>query len=419
MTAFGAMVVGAGQAGLAASYHLTHAGIDHVVLERGRVGETWRSQRWDTFVLNTPGWMSHVRSGDHHGDEGRDDGFLSAGTFVARLVAFVAEHQVPLRTGVAVTAVQALGPPDEGFLVSVDGPDGPDTLRSRAVVVASGLQNVPRLPAIAADFPVDLPQVTAAGYRGPAQLPSGAVLVVGSAQSGVQVAEDLLAGGRTVYLCTSRVGRLRRRYRGRDMIGHLFDAGFYDVTPAQLPDPAMRFWPIPLTSGVGPLGHSISLQGLAAQGVRLLGRPIAVQGDKVVLDDTVGANVAFGDRISHELKALVDDHLRGVGAALSPLEADPADDPHPDPAAVHSPSVLDLGAAGIGSVVWACGFGGDFGYLPAAALDVHGVPIHDRGVSPIPGLVYVGFPWLTTRKSGIIPGVDKDAARVVDHLTRG
>jgi putative flavoprotein involved in K+ transport len=405
-SALGAVVVGAGQAGLAASYYLTQAGIEHVVLERGRIGETWRSQRWDTFVLNTPGWMSHVRAADHTGDR------------VDRLEAHAARHRAPLRLASNVTRIEPLSPLDEGFLVSVDGPDGPDTLRSRAVVVASGLQNVPRLPAIAAAFPVDLHQVTAADYRGPAQLPSDAVLVVGSAQSGVQVAEDLLAGGRTVYLCTSRVGRLRRRYRGRDMIGHLFDAGFYDVTPEQLPDPAMRLWPIPLTSGVGPLGHSISLQGLAAQGVRLLGRPMAVQGDEVVLDDTVGANIGFGDRISGELKALVDDHLRGIGATLPPLESDPTDDPHPDPAAVHSPAALDLEAAGIGSVVWTCGFGGDFGYLPAEALDARGVPRHDRGVSPIPGLVFVGFPWLTTRKSGIIPGVDKDAARVVDHLTR-
>jgi putative flavoprotein involved in K+ transport len=422
VSALGAVVIGGGQAGLAASYHLMQAGIDHVVLERGRIGETWRSQRWETFVLNTPGWLSHVRADDRMGDrddEGRDDGFLSAGAFVGRLEAFAQRHKVPIRRGVNVTDIEPVSPLGEGFLVSVDGPGGPDTLRTRAVVVASGIQNVARIPAIAAAFPADLPQVTAADYRGPAHLPSGAVLVVGSAQSGVQVAEDLLAAGRTVYLCTSRVGRLRRRYRGRDMIGRLIDAGFYDVTSAQLPDPAMRFWPIPLTSGVGPLGHTVSLQGLAAKGVRMLGRPTAVEGDRVVLDDTVGPNIAFGDRISRELKALVDDHLRGSGAPLPPLGPDPADEPHPDPAAVHSPAVLDLDAAGIASVVWTCGFAGDFGYLPTAALDARGMPIHERGVSPVPGLVYVGFPWLTNRKSGIIPGVDRDAAMVVDQLTRG
>jgi thioredoxin reductase len=411
----GAIVIGAGQAGLAVSYHLSRAGIEHVVLERGRVGETWRSQRWDTFVLNTPGWMSHVLTRDRAAEVG-DDGFLSAPAFVARLESFATGHAVPIRTGVTVTRVEALGPPDGGFRVATQSADGPHEATCRVVVVATGIQNVPRIPPVAASFPPWIVQLTTADYRSPSALPAGAVLVVGGAQSGVQIAEDLLAAGRTVYLCTSRVGRLRRRYRGRDMIARLFDSGFYDVTPAQLPDPAMRTWPVPQTSGVGPLGHTVSLQGLASQGVTLLGRPVAVDGDRVELDETVGANVAFGDRVSHDLKALVDDHLRRAGASLPPMEPDPADDPHPDPAGIRAPDHLDLERSGIGSVVWACGFGGAFGYLPSAALDASGIPLHVDGVGALPGLSYVGFPWLSKRKSGIIPGVDEDAARVVDHL---
>lgn len=415
MSELGAIVIGAGQAGLAASYHLSRAGIEHVVLERGRIGETWRSQRWDTFVLNTPGWMSHALTTDR-AREGQDDGFLSAAAFAARLESLVARHGAPVRIGATATRVEALGARRGGFRVSLEGADGPDELIGRAVVVATGIQNVPRIPAVAASFPPWIVQLTTADYRGPSDLPAGAVLVVGGAQSGVQIAEDLLAAGRTVYLCTSRVGRLRRRYRGRDMIARLFDAGFYDVTPAQLPDPAMLTWPIPQTSGVGPLGHTVSLQGLAEQGVTLLGRPVEIDGDRVVLDDTLGANVAFGDRVSHDLKALVDDHLRRTGSSLPSVESDPADDPHPDPAGMRAPDHLDLGRAGIGSVVWACGFGGAFGYLPSEAVGPSGVPLHLDGVGAMPGLYYVGFPWLSTRKSGIIPGVDEDAARVVDHL---
>ncbi len=418
MSELGAIVIGAGQAGLAASYHLSRTGIEHVVLERGRVGESWRSQRWDTFVLNTPGWLSHVRPGAHRDDEGQDDAFLSASAFVDRLESFVAEHAVPVRIGVTVTRVDPLDPPGAGFRVSLQGADGSDEVIGRAVVVAAGLQNVPRIPSVAASLPPWVLQLTTADYRRPSALPAGAVLVVGGAQSGVQIAEDLLAAGRAVYLCTSRVGRLRRRYRGRDMIARLFDAGFYDVTPAQLPDPAMRQWPIPQTSGVGPLGHTVSLQGLAKQGVTLLGRPVEVTGDRVVLDDTVAANVAFGDRVSHDLKALVDDHLRRAGPSLPPVEPDPADDPHPDPAGIRAPDHLDLERSGIGCVVWACGFGGGFGYLPAEAMDASGVPRHVDGVGTMPGLYYVGFPWLCKRKSGIIPGVDEDAARVVGHLAR-
>jgi putative flavoprotein involved in K+ transport len=411
----GAIVIGAGQAGLAASYHLSQAGVGHVVLERGRIGETWRSQRWGTFVLNTPGWLSHVLLAERL-VEGRDDGFLTAAAFAARLESFATRHSVPVRAGVTVTRVEPLRPPGGGFRVSMQGADGPDEAITRAVVVAGGIQNVPRVPSIAAAFPPGLVQLTTADYRWPGDLQAGAVLVVGGAQSGVQIAEDLLAAGRTVYLCTSRVGRLRRRYRGRDMIARLFDAGFYDVTPTQLPDPAMRSWPVPQTSGVGPLGHTVSLQGLADQGVTLLGRPVGVSGDRIELDDTVGANVAFGDRVSRDLKALVDDHLRRAGASLPPLEPDPADEPHPDPARIRAPHHVDLDRAGITTVVWACGFGGAFGYLPPEAVDASGIPLHVDGVGPLPGLVYVGFPWLSKRKSGIIPGVDEDAARVVTRV---
>jgi len=415
VSGLGAIVIGAGQAGLAASYHLSCAGIEHVVLERGRIGETWRSQRWETFVLNTPGWLSHVLTADR-GAEGQDDGFPSAAAFVARLESFATRHAVPIRAGVTVTRVDALGAQGGGFRVATQSADGPDEFTCRAVVVAAGIQNVPRMPAVAASFPPWVPQLTTADYRGPSDLPAGAVLVVGGAQSGVQIAEDLLAADRRVYLCTSRVGRLRRRYRGRDMIARLFDTGFYDVTPGQLPDPAMRTWPVPQTSGVGPLGHTVSLQGLASQGVTLLGRPIAVDGDRVELDDTVGTNVAFGDLVSHDLKARVDDDLRRAGSSLPPVEPDPADEPHPDPAGIRAPARLALERSGIGSVVWACGFGGAFGYLPSEALDASGVPLHVDGVGSLPGLSYVGFPWLSKRKSGIIPGVDEDAAWVVDHL---
>jgi putative flavoprotein involved in K+ transport len=411
----GSVVVGAGQAGLAASHHLTRLGIEHVVLERTRIGATWLSQRWDTFALNTPGWRSHLRPDDQERQTEDDDAFLSAPAFVERLEAFAARNTIRVTTGVEVTGVVPVAA-GEGFIVSVTGADGPDELQARSVVVASGILNVPRIPPIAAALPSALPQVTVADYRNAADLPSGAVLVVGSAQSGVQVAEDLVAAGRTVYLCTSSVGRIPRRYRGRDIFAWLGDAGFFDQQPGELPDRRMLAWPQPQVSGVGPLGRTVSLQSLAARGVTLLGRPTAVEGDRVLLDDTVGANIVFGDRISAETKALVDRHLEVAGVAASAAEIDPADVPHPDPTAVRSPAHLDLEVAGIGSVVWTTGFGGAFGYLPAAALDDRGVPIHDRGVAPVPGIYMLGFPWLTKRKSGIIPGVWDDAATVAGHV---
>jgi putative flavoprotein involved in K+ transport len=413
----GAVVVGAGQAGLATSYHLARLGIEHVVLERGRIGETWLSQRWDTFALNTPGWRSHLREDDPD-RRADDDAFLSAPGFVDRLETVVRRHDIRVTTGTEVTAVAPAGRAGEGFVVSVRGTaDGAelratDELRARSVVVASGIQNVPRIPRIATELPAGLSQVATADYRNPAQLPPGAVLVVGGAQSGVQIAEDLVAGGRTVYLCTSKVGRSPRRHRGRDIFAWLGEAGWLDQTPEQLPDPQMIRWAQPQVSGVGPLGHTVSLQSLAALGVGLLGRPTSVKGQRLLLDDSLGANIAFGDRVSAELKGIADRFIGASGVEPPPVEPDPADEPHPDPSAVHSPAHLDLEAAGIASVVWATGFRGAFGYLPGAALDERGVPAHARGVGFMPGVFVVGFPWLTKRRSGIIPGVDEDAARI-------
>ena len=414
----GSVVVGAGQAGLAASHHLGRLGIEHVVLERTRIGATWLSQRWDAFALNTPGWRSHIQPADQERQTEEDDAFLSAAGFAERLEAFAGRHGIAVTTGVEVTRVAPVGAPAEGFIVSVRRADGEDELRTPTVVVASGILNVPLVPRIAAALPTGLPQLTAAGYRNAADLPAGAVLVVGSAQSGVQIAEDLVAAGRTVYLCTSSVGRMPRRYRGRDIFAWLGDAGFFDQLPGQLADPRMVSWPQPHVSGVGPLGHTVSLQSLAAQGVTLLGRATAVDGDRVLLEDTVGANIAFGDRISAEMKALVDRHIDAAGVAAPSAGMDPADAPHPDPAAVRSPGHLDLEAAGIGSVLWTTGFGGAFGYLPAAVVDERGVPIHDRGIAPVPGIYMLGFPWLTKRKSGIIPGVYEDAATIAEHVAR-
>ena len=410
-----AVVIGAGQAGLAVSHHLSRHGIEHVVLERGSVGESWRSQRWDSFALNSPNWMNRL-PGDAE-DVAPRDGFLTRDQFVDRLVRYGEAHRVPLRTGVQVTSVEQ-GADGGLFLVSTSGPDADATgvVEARSVVVAAGMQRTPRLPALAGNLPGWLRQVPASGYRRPGDLPTGAVLVVGSGQSGVQIAEDLLAAGRIVYLCASVVARFPRRYRGRDCFEWLVDAGFFEVALDGLPDPRMRSATLPTISGLGRHGHTVSLQGLATQGAILLGRPSAAHGDRLALDDTIGAAIAFGDRTSAEMKAGVDKGLREHGRALPAVEPDAADEPHPDPSAVHSPPELHLGTAGIGSVVWATGFRGDLGFIRPPVLDAEGLPRHERGVGHVPGTYFVGFPWLSKRKSGLIHGVDEDAAFVADRL---
>lgn len=409
-----AVVIGAGHAGLGASHHLARHGIEHTVLERGRVGESWRSQRWDSFVLNTPNWMNRL-PGETEIAEPRD-AFLSGEAHVAHLQAYADAHRLPIRTGLIVTAVAAR-PRDGGFVVSADGDGGGVVeIETRNVVVASGVQRVPKIPAIAEALPAGIRQLHSADYRRPGDLPSGAVLIVGTAQSGVQIAEDLLDVGRTVYLCTSAVARFRRRYRGRDAMEWFQDAGFYDVTVEQLTDPQIRFAKQPAISGVGRFGHTVSLQFLAERGAILLGRPIAIEGDRLLLDDTVGANVAFADARSAEFNVELEKASRASGTEPPELEPDPADEPHPDPMSIRSPRELGLGVAGIGTVVWATGFGGDLGYLRLPVFDPDGAPAHERGVTNVPGIYFLGIPWLSTRKSGIILGADADPAFIVDRI---
>jgi putative flavoprotein involved in K+ transport len=405
------IVIGAGQAGLAASWHLARRGVEHVVLERARIGDTWRTQRWDSFVLNTPAWMNHLPGVED--DLGPRDGFPSRAAWVEHLEEYARRFALPVRTGIEVTALKRI--PDGTFAVRTRGSDEP--IVGRAVIVASGVQREPRIPALAGDLPPDVLQLHTAAYRNPGALPPGAVLVVGAAQSGGQIVEDLLDAGRTVHLATSRVGRVRRRTRGRDTLEWLVPAGFMDLPTGHLPDPGERFAPQPITSGVGRYGHTLSLQWLEARGAHLLGRLRAIDGGRLLFDDDLGANIRFGDETSAQATRMINERLAAVGldAGVPPLEDDPADVPHPDPGSVHGPTTLDLADAAISTVVWATGFRPSMAWLPADLLDERGALSHRGGVAAVPGLYARGFPWLRTRGSGIVYGIDRDAEAVVDR----
>jgi putative flavoprotein involved in K+ transport len=315
-----------------------------------------------------------------------------------------------------VTRVEAGRSPDT-YLVTTAGADGDTaTIETRHVVLACGGQRAAKRPAIAERLPPTVHQIHTSEYRSPEALPGGAVLVVGSAQSGVQVTEDLVLAGRTTYLATSRVGRLRRRYRGRDALDHLVSNGFYDMTPEQLADPAMKALPIPLISGVGRYGHSVSLQWLAGLGVRLAGRPVDIEGDRVQFDDSLGATIAEGDRTSAMFRDLIDRGLEAAGDRLAPIEPDPADDSHPDPLSVHGPASVDMDADGISTVIWATGYAADFSFVGVPVLDDAGLPIHDRGAAPIPGIHFLGLRWQTKRKSALITAADEESGQLAERI---
>jgi putative flavoprotein involved in K+ transport len=386
-------VIGAGAAGLATSVALAARGIDHVVLERDRVAATWQDQRWDSFRLNTAGWMNPML-----GDQQRY-AYAPGREVVERLERIAAG--CPVREGVRV---ERLAPAGAGWALATD--DG--ELRARTVVVATGDQNVPRVPPLAGRLPGRVAQLHAADYRSPDQLPEGLVLVVGSAQSGCQIAEDLLAGGRRVVLATSGAGRVPFRHRGRDILEWLLEAGFMDQRPRDLPDPSAMRAPMPI---IAP-GHGLSLPGLARAGATLAGRPVAVDGERLSFDDSAAANVAAGDAFAARARAMADEAIRRRG-----LDAPPAEpDEHDLPVELDPPAGLDLRAAEVAGVVWCTGFTGDFSWLEAALVGSDGLPRHADGAAPAPGLWYLGLRWLRRRGSSILYGFPGDADWVAGEV---
>jgi putative flavoprotein involved in K+ transport len=391
----GVAVVGAGAAGLAASSRLVGSGCSHVVLERERVAWSWRSQRWDSFRLNTPRWANRVPGGFLEGDPGS---FASARSLVAALERFA--EGLPVVEGAEVLRARPAG---RGWRLDTSY----GALSAGAVVVASGFQNVPRRPAYTDALPAEIRQLHVADYRRPDELEDG-VLVVGGGQSGVQIADDLLEAGKRVYLSTSRVGRLPRRYRGRDAMEWMRESGQLDL-PADQADPATLAATPPQVSGAGG-GRTLSYQHPARRGATLLGRALGWDGRRLELAPDLGENVRFADeasaffRAAWERRAQVSSRTLGAGA-----RPEPADEPAPSLHRVRGPESLDLAGAGISTVVWATGFGASTGWLPPGALDTRSRP-------QLPGLHAIGAPWLTHRSSANLYGMVSDADRLAGSL---
>ncbi len=411
---YDSLIIGAGHSGLSVSRALAERGVAHVVLERGRVGESWRSQRWDSFMLNTPNALSLLYGDEYSGDN--PEGFMSATEFAGHLDAYVRRNAIPVREGAAVTRVQhdtASGT----YTVTIGTNGTSEQLRARSVIVASGMHSKPKLPAIAAHLPASITQLAAASYRNPSQLPPGAVLVVGSAQSGCQIVEDLVDAGRTVFFTTGTVGRAPRRYRGKDILGWFVDTGFLSQMRADA-DPTMLRMPQPQVSGVGPRGHSVSLQWLHGQGVTILGHLEGIDGTVLHIADNAAEHVKTGDDISARLRTMIDKYIAAQGIDAPPPEHDAADVPDPDAQCVDHRTSLNLADEGITTVIWTTGFTGDFSWLPGAALDTNALPAHADGISPMPGIFHVGYPWLRKRDSGVIPGSHTDAPYIADAVNR-
>jgi putative flavoprotein involved in K+ transport len=396
------VVVGAGQAGLTVSYYLRALGVEHVVLERGRAGESWRSARWDSFTLVTPNWMTRLPGYDLAAGTGRD--FLPREEVVSLLDGFA--RGLPVCTGTEVLSVRAA---DRGYDVLTAA----GRIAARTVVVAGGGQRRPVIPGLASDLPADICQSDAGHYRNAGALPPGAILVVGSGQSGMQIATDLVLAGREVLLATSSVPRVPRRYRGRDVHEWGVELGVYDQLTEAVTDPAEFRRPHPMLSGAHG-GQTLSYHQLARGGVRLLGRLTGAEGYMLRFGPDLARNIQAADQGAEQFRRMVDDYVARAGIVAPPPDTDPAE--RPEPAAGEAPRALDARAEHISTVLWCTGFGPDTGWLHVPVLRPDGTVDHVRGVTALPGLYVAGYPWLSNRGSGLLYGVAADAARVAQHI---
>jgi putative flavoprotein involved in K+ transport len=410
------VIVGAGQAGLGVSYFLQRVGNQHLVFERGRIGESWLSQRWDSFKLNTLNFMNVLPGLPYDGPE--PDGFRRAEELASYYQQYVEHFKLPIRTGVTVVSVER-SEDEQRFIVKTrTNGQTEESVLSRSIVIASGILQTPKFPPASSRIPDNITQLHTASYRNAAALPPGAVVIVGSGQSGCQIAEDLLSAGRTVYLCTSKVGRAPRRYRGRDLLEWWVDMKFLDITYASLEDKSISLAAQPQISGLGRHGHTVSLQQLARQGVVILGRLLDAEGSTLVLSDEAAAHVRYADEFSQRLKDAIDGYISNAGITPPALEDDPADVPDPQAECVSPLRRLDLREAKIGTIIWATGFKPDFSWIHLPVLDAEGKPIHQQGISSVSGLYFIGFPWLNSRKSGIIYGIEDDARTIAAAIAQ-
>ncbi len=399
------VVVGGGQAGLSISYYLTKQNRERVVLEReSTIGSSWRS-RWDSFTLVTPNWMLRLPGFPYEGYE--PDGFLARDEVVRYLEDYAELFDPPIRFQTTVRSVHR-DPEGTRYMVETDH----TTFRTRDVVVATGSFQEPKIPPASAKFPDNIVQIHSSEYRSPERLPRGAVLVVGSGQSGCQIAEELSKSGRKVYLCVGSAGRIPRRYRGREMAWWLNDLGWFDETVDKLPSPKAKFEGSQHLTGKNG-GYDLNLHQFAREGVVLLGRLRDVHHYKVVLHSDLKENLVNADKLASDLKTAIDEYIdkKGFKVPRGPDRPELRDGYDAE-----SMLELDLKSAGIRSVVWATGYSFDYAWVDLPVFDEDGYPIQKRGVTKFPGLYFLGLHWLHTGKSGLLFGVGEDAEYVASAI---
>ncbi|MBA6420152.1 MULTISPECIES: MSMEG_0569 family flavin-dependent oxidoreductase [Pseudomonadaceae] len=399
------IIIGGGQAGLSASYCLQQQGIDHLVLEKSTLTNAWRTQRWDAFCLVTPNWQCTLPGYPYAGDD--PHGFMKKDEIIAYLDGFIEMVNAPCRTGVTVQRVKPRA--QGGYLVHTS--DGEFT--ADQVIVASGGYQVPIIPRLAERVPAEIEQIHSEQYRNADLLPAGNVLVVGSGQSGAQIAEDLHLAGRKVFLAVGDAPRCARFYRGRDVVEWLHDMKYYDISVDKHPlregvrDNTNHY----LTGRDG--GRDIDLRRFATEGMELFGLLSGLEGTTLQFAPDLTRKLDAADAVYERINRSIDKYIEE-----NAIDA-PAGEPYQP---VWQPEAereqLDLISAGITSIIWCIGFAPDFRYVEASVFDGHGHPVHQRGVTAQPGLYFLGLPWLHTWGSGRFSGIAQDAEYLADQIVR-
>src|SRR6516165_4773080 len=395
------IVVGAGQAGLSISWHLANRGIGHIVLEKERAGQAWRTERWDSFCLVTPNWQCQLPGFPYRGPD--PHGFMMRQEIIDYIDAFIESFDPPLREGVTARSVKSNA---QGG-ITLETSQG-NYLADQVVIAAGGYQ-IPVIPRCAERLPIV--QIHSAAYRNPDQIPAGAVLVVGSGQSGCQIAEDLHLAGRKVHLCVGDAPRVARRYRGKDIVEWLHLMGYYDLPVHEHPlregvrDKTNHY----VTGRDG--GRDIDLRRHALDGMELYGRLLDVEGNVLKCDDDLAQCLDQADQVSESIKTSIDNFITRqnisapVEARYSPVWTPPRER-----------TGLDYRAAGITSIVWCIGFRTDYSWIDLPVFNGRVQPIHVRGVASVPGVYFLGLPWLYTWGSGRFSGVARDAEYLAEHI---
>ncbi|MBB5415207.1 putative flavoprotein involved in K+ transport [Paraburkholderia atlantica] len=397
------IVVGGGQAGLSISFYLKEAGIDHLVIEKHTVTHTWRSQRWDAFCLVTPNWQCALPGYPYRGDD--PHGFMKKDEIIAYLDGFIEMVDAPVVDHTEVRRVRRQH--DGSYVVSTSNGE----FTADHVVVASGGYHTPIVPRMAERLPHGIVQLQSSHYRSPQSLPEGAVLVVGSGQSGAQIAEDLQIAGRKVYLAVGEAPRCARFYRGRDVVDWLADMGYYEMPVDQHPlregvrDNTNHY----VTGRDG--GRDIDLRRFALEGMELYGRLDDLRDGVLYFAPNLTSNLESADDTYNRINASIDAFIDREGIDAPPgVPYEPVWKPEGERTS------LDLAASGITSIIWCIGFTPDFSWIDAPVFNGRGYPAHVRGVTSQAGLYFIGLPWLHTWGSGRFSGIARDAAHVVDAI---